>query len=250
LIVTGQGGIMELGTRRIVWYGSTVAMMIVICCGYGLYRVIHRSHRIVCIFDNQLSASAQTEINEYIQNNALAFDSLDVQSKFLCLDSLHLRVLNTTTCVVQCVSCQPLVKIQDDKVVTSSGRIVSQKLFAVSALNECGTVLVGSEVLERTTLFPFEVESLCTVAGNSDDQFQFIWHKPTEIYCFDKKDPYFVVLIKDSFCDEMKEDYLRIKGMQKGLQRGKFAHCVDMRFAHQHVFRQMDRGSYEEKIVC
>ena len=242
---------MELGIRPVVVYGGTTAMVIVIFCCYGLYRVTHGSRRIVCIFDNRLSTAAQKEINDYIQiQDSTSLDGLDIQSKFVCLDSLHIRVMDTATVGVQCVSCQPLVKIQDNKVVISSGRIVPQSLFDLHALNECGSITVCTEVAQRTSLLPFEVESLYTVASHSDTQFAYVWHKPTEIYCFDKVVPFFVMLVKASLCDGMKEDYLRVKGMHNGLKRGKYAHCVDMRFANQHVFRQMDRGSYEEKIVC
>jgi hypothetical protein len=207
----------------------------------------------VCVFDESLSLSAQHALSAYVsehaQNNEIC--SQDLKSKFPYIDSIDIRTINSSTRVVSCRASYPIVSIQEDKVVTQSGYIVPSQVFVSAVVAGCKKLALAPYLVVRKRLDSSDVASLMRISPHMCSAFTVVWHRPTEIYCVDKKDPQCVVVVTDSVDpNTLMGNRAQQIMAQANISQSLFARCVDMRFENQFVVRQMDRGSYEKKIVC
>lgn len=233
-------------------YRYTVAASMTCLFVYSMYCMVTTPAEIICVFDDSLSIAAQSEIDTYIHTE---FPDGNVsiaacKEAFPYLESCDVRAVTGSARVVQCRASRPCVAVQDDKVVTKSGYIVSSALFTACALAECKQISLAPYLVCKKRLSSSDVESLMRVPVKMCSEFMVVWHRPTEIYCVDKKDAHSVVVVTDTVDVDRLIGSLSHKVIAQSQAHASYARCVDVRFENQLIVRQMDRGSYEKKIVC
>ncbi len=236
-------------------------IFILIVCGLGGVAALHRTWNSICAvhyvtysFDSQLSPSAQETISQFVrffeyqgEYNPTAIVA-QLPQEFPCIKSISVRHLPYHVAQVAVAAHDPVIRINDDCVLTEKQTIISNSYYALFVINELPELSVAAPVPSTVSEQIMLAIKRC-MKESVFEQYALSFVGEHEWYLCDKNDPSFT-LVCDTETFPIQDriaTYQRVKKKIKNRVNAK-KWMADVRFDNQ-IILSMGKGGRHGKWV-